>query len=70
MRVGISQLGSSTGLTDCPQALGGDVEFDFLTRWFNGTYAVSVVLAVLLVYAVRRARTDSVACTNWKTSRD
>ena len=52
------------------QALGGDVEFDFLTKWFNGTYAVSVVLAVLLVYAVRRARSDAAAVTSWKSSTD
>jgi hypothetical protein len=39
-------------------ALGGDLEFQFFHRWFNGLFIASAVLTMLLIYAQHQQAGD------------
>ncbi|KAL4421835.1 hypothetical protein ABPG77_001624 [Micractinium sp. CCAP 211/92] len=38
------------------EAIGGEMEFDMLHRWFNSTFLISAVLSVLLFYGLLRQK--------------
>lgn len=37
-------------------AIGGEMEFDMLHRWFNSTFLLSALLSVLLFYGLLRQK--------------